>query len=197
MNDKSLSLKISPKLSQIIKSILPNAAIKIRVAAGGFLVEIIDSAITDAEKINFQKIILQAVHNYNADTNTPREDMIVFHRLFLYPISGDQFKTHGTLHTKPAEYDDDGAQTTFLEANDAYVWLAEVDVECLLHGGIVEGGLRAVSESTNSGFFMINEGLASSYKQLETEGGLYAIKSVKLSSQGSNIWLISLHEFYH
>lgn len=159
-------IKQKQTLEQIIQKIWAGAAMRVESASGGFLVEIVDGKLLAANRGEDQRKLMIELQQHNLKTKLPVE-IIVIHRLFMYEANGDQFKTHGTLHNRQADYED-GIHTTYLDSGDAYVWIPEVDAQALLYGVERPFKCRVISETTKSGDWMFD--LTQDYKEIEFEG---------------------------
>lgn len=175
---------MNDKINEIVKKVYAEAETVVINVAGAYLLEVLSDQI-DSEKISveYQKLYNAFdVHNRNCN----QEKVIIFHRVFLYKTSGDQFKVDGTIHTKESGYSNDGIFTVTLSANDAYLRLAEIDVQAHQYGAPRPVIIRGVVFKTLDGLNDIDE-KHTRFQELEFGGVNCRIKKIERKGTGSYI----------
>ena len=158
---------------KIIKGVFPKLSIepKLYYAAGGLLGEIVGPEFDDDKRQRSQLDLMEKIVEYNQQQKDP-SFIIVFHRLFVYQLDREQYRTHGTLHTRVSDYQG-GIPTTYLNAGDAYVWIAEVDAQAVLYGIECPFKCRAIPDTTLSPILQISKD--ERYVEVEFEGNHFLI----------------------
>lgn len=178
------------QILNIVRGLWANAEIVLHHSAGAWLIEVLSPRINSDDLTLDYERFSDAFAQWNE--GCPRNEIIIFHRVYLYQASGDQFKVRGTLHTIKSNFGRDGIFTTTLSANDAFMGLAEVDVQAHLYGANRPVSFRGVTIPAGDGSFDINEAVP--YEEIEFEGVNCRIENLRRRFPGSDIWLFDVFD---
>ncbi len=172
----------------LIRTLWKNAQIRIEYASGGLIVEVVDTGLKPANKLQDQRTIIEK----NIDFNSKQPDIngrFTIHRLFTHETELERYKIGALLHTKRADYNEDGIYTSYLQSGDAKAWMTEFDAATLIFDGRRPYSFTVFSDLKPTDLFAIipNGG----YQEIEFEGEARAIREIKPGSDRQH-WIIEL-----
>jgi hypothetical protein len=170
----------------LIERLFPGAQSRVFYAEGGILAEVVHQSITDANVAAKHRRVFEEMIEFNGQHEL--DERFVFHKLFLYPQAERKYQVGAMLHTRAADYNENGIFTSYLSAGDAQVWLSELDSEVLQFGFEAPFEFEIIAGEIPNPIFSIQE--HAGYKQIGVRGGYYPIISLTKVHEG--VWRISV-----
>lgn len=157
-------------LINIIANAIPHTIVRCFETTGGWVVEAVNPNF--ANEATAEQQILNALQNGVPAGMQP----LILWKVFAYSNEIEKFTVSGTLHTRAADYDDNGIQTTYLEANDCYVNISEFDGEILQLGDYNGLRIEVIEAMTDDNQQPLLPYQANAHHHwLETLGGQYGL----------------------
>ena len=159
------------EFKKLVDGLFQGAAVRCFFASGAIIAEIIHADFAAATKEASIDKLIKATALKNLSMMDRK--YIILHALYVYEADGEQCKVQGTLHTRESDYEDD-VFTTYLNAGDAYVRLAEADIQAVLYGA--SRPFRLLGKKETGTAFRFDAGEI--YAELETQGEHFQVKAV-------------------
>lgn len=153
-----------------ITNAIPHTVVRCFETTGGWVIEAINPVFNNPAVA--EQSVAQALHRWLLQ-NQP---VVIIWKIFVYTNADERFSVSGTLHVRESEYDNDGIQTTFLEADDCYVNLSEFDAEILQLGDYNGRQLNVFEAMSDDGIHPLLQYNQVAYIWLETLGGSYYLE---------------------
>jgi len=175
-------------LPSLVRQRFPSCVCRVYPVAGACVLEVITAAITPPVVGQFAAWIYGEMARYNETLPLDRRhaEGIGIHRLFAYAQDGERYSVRGILRTQPSGYRD-GIWNSTLTAADAFVLLAEPEIEVLLLGG----SLNRLLAIENNSFARLRPRTDGLYLGLDVAGLSLSVRSVG-RGPGPNEWTIDI-----
>lgn len=116
----------------IANNLWPESVVRCESASGALFLEIICNTFTTETQNDALNTFINEVKKYNSTVNN-MDDLLIFHKIFLYEKQSDKFIVEGCLRTIMSNWGSMGEVTT-LSSNDAFILISELDTEIHMHG---------------------------------------------------------------